>query len=134
MKGKLFFWVPTSLFALFMGFSGVLYLSGAPQIVAGFAHLGYPDYFRTFLGFAKVVGVVLLVLPVGRELKQLAYAGFAFNLAAAIASHIAVGDAASAVLTPVLPAVLLVISFVAWRGRSQAPEHVASPSTLGFIS
>lgn len=133
MKAKLFYWIPTALFALLMGFSGVFYLSGAPEVVAGFAHLGYPDYFRVFLGSAKLVGAVLLIAPLGRELKQLAYAGFAFNLTAAVASHVAVGDPVGDFTKPVLPAVLLLLSYVAWRYRNRTTAEVASNTSLAQV-
>jgi len=40
------------------------------------ARLGYPDYFLTMLGVAKLLSVVALLAPVPRWLREWAYAGF----------------------------------------------------------
>src|SRR3712207_4585913 len=77
MKLKIAYWTLTGLFGLMMLASGVMYLSGNPQPVEGFRHLGYPDYFRTLLGIAKILGAVALLVPVvPRTLREWAYAGF----------------------------------------------------------
>src|SRR5688572_13477347 len=82
------FWVATGLFATMLGMSGAMYLSGAQPIYDGVVkHLGYPVYFLTLLGFAKLMGAAALVLPVPARIKEWAYAGFTFNLLGASASH-----------------------------------------------
>lgn len=53
MTLKMAYWVVTDLFGLMMASSGFMYLSGAPQALEGFKHLGYPDYFRTLLGSSR---------------------------------------------------------------------------------
>ena len=49
-----------------------------------FTHLGFPDYFRVELSWAKLLGVVLLLAPVPARLKEWAYAGFAISLGSAL--------------------------------------------------
>jgi hypothetical protein len=83
----------TGLFALMLAVSGALYLVGPAPIVAGIHRLGYPDYFRPLLGIAKIAGAAALVFPGLRVLREWAYAGFTFDLIAAIASHVLSGDA-----------------------------------------
>ena len=55
-----------------------------------FTHLGFPDYFRVELAWAKLLGVVLLLAPVPARLKEWAYAGFAITLGSALIAHFAV--------------------------------------------
>jgi hypothetical protein len=67
-----------------------------PQVAAAFAHLGFPDYFRLELTWAKLLGVVLLLAPVPARVKEWAYAGFAITLGSALIAHLSVGDTVAA--------------------------------------
>src|SRR4029453_2031354 len=67
------YWIITALFCLQMGFTAYAQLS-LPQVARMFTHLGFPDYFRVELSWAKIVGVVLLLAPVPAWLKEWAYA------------------------------------------------------------
>jgi uncharacterized membrane protein HdeD (DUF308 family) len=49
-------------------------------------HLGYPNYFTVFIGVAKILGSVAILLPIPSRLKEWAYAGLAFDLAGAMYS------------------------------------------------
>ena len=62
------------------------------SMAEAFTHLGFPDYFRVELAWAKLLGVVLLLAPVPARLKEWAYAGFAFTLGSALIAHFAVED------------------------------------------
>jgi hypothetical protein len=73
-----------------MGFTAYAQLR-LPQVAQQFTHLGFPDYFRLELSWAKFPGVVLLTTPVPARLKDWAYAGFAIDLASALITHLAVG-------------------------------------------
>jgi hypothetical protein len=86
------FWVVTAIFCLQMGFTAYAQLT-LPQLVEVFTHLGFPDYFRVQLAWAKVIGVLVLLAPVPPRLKEWAYAAFAINLVCAVLAHVAVGDA-----------------------------------------
>src|SRR5215475_12677318 len=77
------YWVITAIFCLQMGFTAYAQLS-LPQVAEMFTHLGFPDYFRVELSWAKLLGAVLLLAPVPARLKEWAYAGFAITLASAL--------------------------------------------------
>src|SRR5439155_21258559 len=85
------FWVATALFCLQIGFTAYAQLQ-LPQVAAAFTHLGFPDYFRVELSWAKFLGVVLLLAPVPARVKEWAYAGFAITLGSALIAHVSVGD------------------------------------------
>ena len=57
------FWTVTALFCLQIGFTAYAQLV-LPQVAEAFTHLGFPDYFRVELTWAKLLGVVLLLAPV----------------------------------------------------------------------
>jgi hypothetical protein len=106
MAAKAIYWISTGLFCAFLGGSGFGYLAGAEPFVEGITHLGYPLYFLTILGAAKVLGAAALLAPGSPILKEWAYAGFSFDLIGAAASHAFAGDPLAEVLPPVV--VLLV--------------------------
>ena len=85
------FWIATVLFCLQIGFTAYAQLR-LPVVAEAFAHLGFPDYFRVELAWAKLLGVVVLLAPVAARLKEWAYAGFAITLVSALVAHFSVGD------------------------------------------
>src|SRR5256885_1382397 len=85
------YWIVTTLFCLQMSFTAYAQLR-LPQVSQAFTHLGFPDYFRVELSWAKLIGVVLLLAPVSARLKEWAYAGFAIDLGSAVIAHLSVGD------------------------------------------
>jgi hypothetical protein len=117
------FWMATALFCLQMGFTAYAQLQ-LPQVAEAFTHLGFPDYFRVGLSWAKLVGIVLLLAPVPARLKEWTYAGFAFDLGAAVIAHLAVGDGPEAWGWPVGTCVLWGLSYLFWRRLEAAPGLV----------
>ena len=110
--------VTTGLFTLMMVIAGVLYLIGPPPIVAAIRNLGYPDYLRQLLGFAKLLGAAALIAPGLRMLREWAYAGFTFDLVGAIASHTLSGEPI-AQAAPALFALALLVVSCSLRRRQQ---------------
>ena len=93
MKAKLIaYWIVTVLFCAGMTAGGVGDVLRAEGVMEVLARLGYPWYLALILGVAKLFGVVVLLLPGLRRLKEWAYAGFAFDLLGALASHAFVRD------------------------------------------
>jgi hypothetical protein len=111
------FWTATALLCLQMSFTAYAQLR-LPQVAGAFAHLGFPDYFRVELSWAKLLGVVILVTPVPPRLKEWAYAGFASDLASAIIAHLAVGDGPKAWGWAAATALLWGLSYLFWRRLS----------------
>jgi hypothetical protein len=122
------YWVITALLAALSVFAAFTYLTGSPQAVEGFAHVGYPQQLRIILGFAKLSGAIVLVAPGLPTLKEWAYAGFTFAWIAAAVAHYLAGEGAVS-LGPVLFLVLLAISYVTrpesrqWRAKATATEE-----------
>jgi hypothetical protein len=113
------YWVVTGLFCLQMSFTAYAQLR-LPQVAAAFTHLGFPDYFRVELSWAKLLGVALLLAPAPARLKEWAYAGFAIDLASAIIAHLAVGDGADAWGWAAVTGVLWGASYFFWRRSQEA--------------
>jgi hypothetical protein len=115
-KGLLIgFWVTTGLFVLQMGFTAYAQLR-LPQVAAAFVHLGFPNYFRVELSWAKFAGLAVLLIPgLPARLKEWAYAGFAFTLVSALIAHLAVGDGPNAWGWAVMTGVLWAFSYYFFR-------------------
>ena len=111
MTRKIFYWVSTGLVAAPSVFAAFAYLSGSPQAVQGFAHVGYPQQLRIILGIAKPLGAITLVVPGLATLKEWAYAGFTFAWISAFVAHYLAKDG-SVAFTPLILLLLLVISYV----------------------
>ena len=111
MARKAAYWIATGLIAVMSLFAGFVYLSGSPQAVEGFAHVGYPQQLRVLLGIAKVLGVLALLAPRLPKLKEWAYAGFTFAWIAALVAHHLAGDGLKG-LTPLVLLILLAVSYV----------------------
>jgi surface polysaccharide O-acyltransferase-like enzyme len=113
------YWIVTALFCLQMGFTAYAQLR-LPQVAQMFTHLGFPDYFRVELSWAKVLGVVLLLAPVPARLKEWAYAGFAITLASALVAHFSAGDGPEAWIWAAGTSVLWMLSYFFWRRLENA--------------
>ena len=108
------FWTATALFCLQIGFTAYAQLF-LPQVAEAFTHLGFPDYFRVEVSWAKLVGVAVLLAPVPARVKEWAYAGFAIDLGSAILAHLAVGDGVEAWGWAAATGVLWALSYFFWR-------------------
>src|SRR5690349_7654480 len=73
--------------------------------------MGFPSYFRVELAFAKLIGALVLLLPLTRKIKEWAYAGFAIVFISAFISHAVSGHPFSASLMPLIFIGLLVVSY-----------------------
>ncbi|WP_035333357.1 DoxX family protein [Dyadobacter crusticola] len=86
------YWILHVLLALLMGVGAIFDLISAPEAVAHITHIGYPAYIVPFLGLAKILGVIAILVPGYPRLKEWAYAGLAYDLIGALYSHIAFGE------------------------------------------
>jgi uncharacterized membrane protein YphA (DoxX/SURF4 family) len=48
--------------------------------------LGYPNYFTVFIGVAKILGAIAILIPGFPKIKEWAYAGLFFDLIGAVYS------------------------------------------------
>jgi DoxX-like protein len=114
------FWIATVLFCLQIGFTAYAQLR-LPQVAEAFTHLGFPDYFRVELAWAKLIGAVLLLVPVPARLKEWVYAGFAITLVSALIAHFSVGDGPEAWGWAAGTGVLWALSYLLWRRVEPTP-------------
>ena len=110
-RNKIIYWIFTVLLCFGMtasGISQILHLKEMNEIIT---HLGYPLYLMTLLGVWKLLGVIAILLPHFKLLKEWTYAGFFFLLTGALISHIVLGDSGKAILGPLFQIVFLILSW-----------------------
>jgi hypothetical protein len=105
------YWLITGLLAAFMLLASVPDVLRTAEATDIFRHLGYPQYLLPFLGTAKILGVLAVIVPAGGRLREWAYAGIAFDLIGAWYSHLSVGDGPSFWILPLIGFVLLTGSY-----------------------
>jgi len=115
-KTKTIYWISTILFA------GIMIATAIPDIICNTdaitfmkGQLGYPLYFIPFIGVAKFLGGIAILIPGFPRIKEWAYAGLFFDLIGAIYSQIAFAGFA--------PPMLFMIVFIAPGVMSYIYHH-----------
>jgi hypothetical protein len=111
-KEQIIFWVSTGIIFLFEGVMPAL--TGHTEMAKeGIRHLGYPDYFRVELNVFKIIGALVLILPmIPARVKEWAYAGFAISLISAFFSHWAVDGLNGMTCFPLIILAILITSYL----------------------
>lgn len=113
------YWIFTILFSalmIFSSWSSIVVNDDSIKIIHDM--LGYPVYFIPFTGWAKMIGVIVILIPGFSRIKEWAYAGLFFDLIAAVYSGIAV----SKTFDPLMLTLLFwfvpgILSYVFWHKR-----------------
>jgi len=109
-KVNIAYWIITVIIAGMMIFSGVVNALEMADSVKMMTHdLGYPEYIIRFLGVAKILGGITILVPKFPRLKEWAYAGLFFDLLGATYSLACIG-ATVANLLPMLAFILLLFA------------------------
>jgi len=116
-KLTIIYWIVTGLLFAVMLMASITDLLHIPAAVEGFKHLGYPVYLLSFLGVARILGIIAIAAPGYPRLKEWAYAGFAFDLIGAIYSSIANGDPLVFLALPFAVLILIVASYKLYHKR-----------------
>jgi uncharacterized membrane protein YphA (DoxX/SURF4 family) len=119
-KLNIAYWIVTGIFSAFMFLSSISNVMSSPDAVAIFKQLGYPVYLLPFLGIAKMLGAVALLIPGFPRVKEWAYAGLAFDLLGAVYSFFCIGMSIAESSFMILPISFLIASYVLYHKRLKA--------------
>ncbi|MBL7730956.1 MAG: DoxX family protein [Chitinophagaceae bacterium] len=122
-KTNILFWIVTVLLCGYMVYSAIPGIRMTEKTIGVFAWLGYPKYFIPMISWAKLAGVVALLIPVKgfRTIKEWAYAGLFFDLAGALYSvYQMAGFFTDMLWFFILPIIFLFISYFLWRKKETA--------------
>ncbi|WP_243749191.1 DoxX family protein [Mucilaginibacter agri] len=112
---KVVYWVFTTIFFLLDSVMPA-FTFNTPLAKQGISHLGYPDYFRIELTVGKIIGGLLLILPmVPPRYKEWAYVGFGISIISAFVGHLAVDGMDAQTFIPVVGFAILLISYVCYH-------------------
>ena len=116
-KTNIIYWVLTGLFSAFMIFSAIPDILSSPVAVQGMHDgLGYPVYFVPFIGVAKLLGSIAILIPRLNRIKEWAYAGLFFDLIGATYSMAVIG---ANVTFMILPFALGIAAYVFYLKRKR---------------
>jgi hypothetical protein len=126
MKPKtinILYWVFTILFAALMIFSSygsIIVNEDARKLIH--EQLGYPEYFIPFTGWAKLIGSIVILIPGLKTVKEWAYAGLFFDLAAVVYSSIALAGAVDPMMLFMLIWIVPgILSYIFWKKKMEIP-------------
>ena len=106
------YWVTTALLVFSVLSGGIAELAQRPENIEGIVHqLGYPPYFPTIAGMAKVLGALVVLAPRVPRLKEWAYAGIFFNMTGAAASWAMLGGSMKHLIPTLFLAALTIASW-----------------------
>lgn len=98
-KTKIIYWIFTALVLLIMGVGAIpSIIKTQDSVKLIHEQLGYPEYFVPFIGMAKLLGCIALIVPGYPRIKEWAYAGLAFDMMGAIYSSIYLGGFSAGIL------------------------------------
>jgi len=113
-RNNIIYWTATIFLSVGMlagGIQQMLQIGGYNEIVT---KLGYPLYLLSIIGTCKILGVIVILIPDYKLVKEWAYAGFFFVMTGAAISHLLAGQP----LIDAIPAlVLLVAIIISWSFR-----------------
>lgn len=105
------YWIITAILSFCIFSGGVAQAVQVKGVVDGFKPLGYPTYFISLIGVWKVLGIIAILIPKFKLLKEWAYAGLFFTMTGAVISHIASGNVTVQIIAPVVLAIFTVLSW-----------------------
>jgi uncharacterized membrane protein YphA (DoxX/SURF4 family) len=119
---NILYWIFTILFAGLMAFTSVPNLLKSPDSIQLIHdYLGYPVYFIPYIGLAKLLGCIAILIPGLKKIKEWAYAGLFFDLVSTIYSSISVsGKFDPMMLTMLIWIVPGILSYYYWSKRVKA--------------
>lgn len=111
-RTKTIYWITTILFAGFMAMSAIPDVLMQKEAMDFITQLGYPDYFVPFIGVAKLLGCIALVVPGFPKIREWAYAGLAFDLIGAVYSNLMVHGWDNGMLTLIPVFGVMIASYI----------------------
>ena len=107
----IWYWIITVLLSFCIFSGGLAQTLQLKQTIEGFKPLGYPTYFISIIGVWKVLGVIAILIPGFKLLKEWAYAGIFFTMTGAVISHIASNDVHPQIIAPFVLAIFTGLSW-----------------------
>lgn len=120
---KTAYWISTIFFALFAVADGIGGVTRQQAGIDAMNMLGYPVYFLTISGVAKILGAIGILQTKYRTIKEWAYAGFAFQCIGASISWSFVGAEPFFAIFPLIVLAIMFVSYFFWKKYEQVKAN-----------
>jgi uncharacterized membrane protein YphA (DoxX/SURF4 family) len=120
-KINIMFWVFNGLFGFMMIGSAIPDALSMPIAIEGFAKMGLPAYLLPFIGIAKILGVIAILIPGYPRIKEWAYAGLIFDLIGAMYCIYSSGERGGNLGFMLVPILLGAVSYIYYHKRMGNP-------------
>jgi hypothetical protein len=130
-KINIIYWISTILLILVMLSSALgTFFIKSQESADMLNQMGYKPYVMQFLAVAKLLGIIVLLIPGWTLLKEWVYAGFTFDLVGATFSMIAVGMGPDKWgLMPVF-IIILAVSYIYFHKRLKLKSAVTTDAAV----
>lgn len=130
-KTKILYWTFTGLFAFMMFGSAIPDVFLSEVAIKGMhTDLGYPIYLIPFIGIAKCLGVIAILIPGFPRIKEWAYAGLMIDLIGATYSIVAIGAPVPNYAFMLLPIGLGILSYVWYHKKLKIVTFIPSSANI----
>ena len=110
-RKRIWYWIITVILSFCIFSGGLAQALQIKGVVEGFKPLGYPAYFISIIGVWKMLGIIAILTPKFKLLKEWAYAGLFFTMTGAVISHIASNNVSAQIIAPVVLAIFTILSW-----------------------
>jgi hypothetical protein len=122
---NILYWVFTGLFGFFMISTSIgNVMSNAESIEFISGKLGYPEYMIPFLGVAKILGVIAILIPGFPRIKEWAYAGLFYDLSGATYSVLQSEGFQTGTLFMILPFTMMGLSYFFYHRKLKMKKEI----------
>ena len=112
---KIIYWIGVTLLSIWFGASGYMEITRNPLVWDHTIQMGYPPYFITSLGIAKIAGVIVLLIPNKLNwLKKWVFAAFFFDVIFAFISGYSFAGIIN-IVKPCVAFILILITYLMFR-------------------
>ena len=122
-KTNLLYWIFTGLFSAFMIMSAVPDILMMDLAVKGFGEMGLPPCLVPFVGVAKALGVMAILVPGFPRLREWAYAGLIIDLVGAIYLIICCGKSPENWVPVFIPLIIGFLSYAFYHKRLKLKQQ-----------
>jgi hypothetical protein len=125
---RIIYWMATGLLALFT-LSGSFFMN-SQMAIDGIRHLGLPEWFRWELNIGHIIGGLILILPVGKRIKEWGYVALGIDYISALIAHLSIDGAVSSSFSPLITMALLVASYICYHKIKDRRYYVSKENSI----
>jgi hypothetical protein len=111
---KITYWAATSIIILMIGagsLADIFMIDAMRQSI----HLhGFPVHFLPYFGLTKLIATLVIVVPIFKRYKEVAYGGLFFYFIGAVYSHVAIGDPFGQTAASLIAFMAVIVSYLCW--------------------